>query len=52
MEANKSDCEKCIRIAKEAASRKDYEKAVKFIEKAHRLYPNELAKSKHPTIQN
>ena len=45
MEANRNDCEKCIRIARDAASKGDYEKAIKFAEKAERLYPNEVAKS-------
>ncbi len=51
MEANKSDCEKCIRIAKEAALNNDFEKAIKFVEKAQRLYPNDIAKSKHMLIK-
>jgi len=42
MEANKSDAEKCIRIAKEAAGSGDYEKAIKFLNKAHKLYPSEV----------
>lgn len=41
MEANKSDCEKCVRIAQNAASSGDYEKAIKFLNKAHKLYPSE-----------
>lgn len=45
MEANKNDCEKCIRIARAAASNDDFEKAIKFAEKAERLYSNELAKT-------
>jgi len=39
MEANKSDCEKCIRIAQTAAGIGDYEKAIKFLNKAQKLYP-------------
>lgn len=42
MEANKSDCEKCIRIAKSAADSGDYEKAIKFLGKAQKLYPSDF----------
>jgi DnaJ family protein B protein 12 len=45
MDANKSECEKCIRIAKNAALESDWEKACKFLEKSIRLYPTELAKT-------
>jgi DnaJ homolog subfamily B member 12 len=45
MEANKSDCEKCIRLAQTALATNDYEKAIKFLEKAERLYPNEKSKN-------
>ena len=41
MEANKSDAEKCIRIAQNAANSGDYEKAIKFLTKAQKLYPSE-----------
>lgn len=41
MEANKSDCEKCIRIAQTAAGVGDYDKAHKFLDKAQKLYPSE-----------
>ena len=44
MEANKSECEKCIKIAQIAFNNKDKEKAIKFLNKALRLYPNEYAK--------
>lgn len=42
MEANKSDCEKCIKIAQTAASTGDYQKAIKFLGKAEKLYPSEV----------
>lgn len=42
MEANKSDCEKCIKIAQTAASTGDYQKALKFLNKAEKLYPSEI----------
>jgi len=41
MEANKSDCEKCIRIAQTAATTGDYTKALKFLTKAQKLYPSD-----------
>lgn len=41
MEANKSDCEKCIRIAQNAANSGDYEKGIKFLNKAQKMYPSE-----------
>jgi hypothetical protein len=44
MEANKSECEKCIKIAQIALNNKDKEKSIKFLNKALRLYPNEYAK--------
>lgn len=44
MEANKPECEKCIKIAQAAMSEGNYEKAIKFLEKSNRLYPNDLAK--------
>ncbi len=44
MEANKSECEKCIKIAQIAFNNKDKEKSIKFLNKALRLYPNEYAK--------
>lgn len=43
MEANKNDCDACISIAREAANKNDYEKAVRFLTKSMRLYPTELA---------
>ena len=46
MEANKSECEKCIRIAQNAIVNEDYEKASKFLLKAQKLYPNEQVNSK------
>ncbi len=44
MEANKSECEKCITIAKKAAQENDYSKAIRFLEKSIRLYPTDSAK--------
>ena len=46
MDANKSECEKCIRIATSAAQETNYERAIKFLEKSIKLYPTEKAKSK------
>ena len=45
MEANKSECEKCIRIAQSSGSIGDYEKAIKFLAKAQKLYPSEQVNS-------
>lgn len=41
MEANKSEAEKCIRIAQTAASSNDFDKAIKFLNKGYKLYPSE-----------
>jgi DnaJ family protein B protein 12 len=41
MEANKSECEKCLLIAKRAAADQDFGKAIRFIEKSIRLYPTD-----------
>jgi hypothetical protein len=46
MEANKSECETCIRIAQRAIAAEEYEKANKFLLKAQKLYPSELVNSK------
>lgn len=45
MEANKIEAEKCLLIAKEAGSKGNYEKAIRFVEKSLKLYPNEIAES-------
>jgi hypothetical protein len=45
MEANKLDSEKCIHLASQYASKGEYEKAVRFIEKSVKLYPTEKAQS-------
>lgn len=50
MEANKSECEKCIRIAQNAIASKDYEKANKFLSKAQKLYPSELVNNMQKEI--
>jgi DnaJ family protein B protein 12 len=42
MEANKSEAEKCIQIAKRAAASSDFSKAIKFLHKAKQLYPTEF----------
>ncbi|KAL5019247.1 hypothetical protein ScPMuIL_004969 [Solemya velum] len=44
MEGNKDESEKCIRIAQRCMSDGDKEKALKFLEKAERLYPSQKAK--------
>ena len=45
MDANKSECEKCIRIALAAAQENNYEKAIKFLEKSIKLFPNKSSPS-------
>ena len=44
MEGNKDDGNKCIRIAERCIDSGDYEKALKFLNKAERLYPTQKAK--------
>lgn len=44
MEANKTDSERCLSIAKNEAASGNYEKAVRFCEKSIKLYPSEYAK--------
>ncbi|XP_035273363.1 dnaJ homolog subfamily B member 14 [Anguilla anguilla] len=44
MEGNRDEAEKCINIAIKAAEAGDKEKALKFLNKAEKLYPTEKAK--------
>ncbi|KAG7461760.1 hypothetical protein MATL_G00194540 [Megalops atlanticus] len=44
MEGNKDEAEKCIRIATNALGVGDKEKALKFLNKAEKLYPTDKAK--------
>lgn len=51
MEGNRDEAEKCINIALKCLEAGDKEKAVKFLNKAEKLYPTEKAKGKelqHP----
>ena len=43
-EANKDDSERCIAIALQAIKSGNVEKAIRFLERSDRLYPNDRAK--------
>lgn len=45
MDSNKDEAERCIKIALNAISNNDQEKARRFLEKAQRLFPMDKAKS-------
>ncbi len=44
MEGNRDEAEKCITIATKALEAGDEEKALKFLNKAEKLYPTSKAK--------
>ena len=44
MEGNKDESLKCINIARRCIEAGHYDKAVKFLNKAERLYPSKSAK--------
>ena len=44
MEGNRDDSEKCLRVAEKYLRAGDKEKALKFLNKAERLYPSKRAK--------
>ena len=44
MDGNKDEGEKCLRIAEKYIRAGDRDKAVKFLQKAERLYPSARAK--------
>lgn len=46
MEGNRDEAEKCINIATKALEAGDKDKAVKFLNKAEKLYPTGRAKGK------
>lgn len=46
MEGNRDEAEKCIHIATIALEDGDKEKALRFLNKAEKLYPTDKAKSK------
>lgn len=46
MEGNRDEAEKCINIATKALEAGDKEKALRFLNKAEKLYPTDRAKSK------
>ena len=45
MEGNKDDSEKCINLALNYIKAGDKEKAIKFLNKANKLYPSKTATS-------
>lgn len=45
MDSNKDEAERCIKIALNAISNNQQDKARKFLDKAQRLFPTEQAKS-------
>lgn len=46
MEGNRDEAEKCIHIATKSLEAGDKEKALRFLNKAEKLYPTDKAKSK------
>ena len=52
MEANKSESEKCIQVALRAVRANDYEKALKFLNKAKQLYPSPQIDGNHFSISS
>ncbi len=50
MDGNKDDSEKCLRLAEKYIRLGDKEKAIKFLNKAERLYPSRRAKGKDPSM--
>lgn len=52
MEGNKDDCEKCINIAIKCVQAGDKEKAVRFLNKAQRLYPTKKGEALLYSLQN
>lgn len=44
MEGNRDEAEKCIKIATKALEAGDKDKALKFLNKAQKLYPTDKAK--------
>lgn len=47
MEVNRDEAERCIEIATAALTNNEPEKALRFLEKAQRLFPTEKAKGKN-----
>lgn len=50
MEGNRDEAEKCIHIATKALEAGDKEKALRFLNKAEKLYPTDKAKSKDTNV--
>ncbi|XP_072050937.1 dnaJ homolog subfamily B member 12-like isoform X2 [Amphiura filiformis] len=52
MEGNRDDSEKCLNIALKSLQAGDKEKAIRFLNKAQRLYPTKKAEALLTTLQN
>ncbi|XP_071508928.1 dnaJ homolog subfamily B member 12-like [Diadema antillarum] len=52
MEGNRDESEKCVRIALKASAAGDREKAIKFLQKAHKLYPSRKVEELIERMQN
>lgn len=52
MEGNKDESERCMAIAEQSLSKKEFDKAVKFAQKADQLYSTEVTKSKRKKNEN
>lgn len=50
MEGNRDEAEKCMHIATKALEAGDKEKALRFLNKAEKLYPTDKAKSKGTNV--
>ena len=50
MEGNRDDSEKCIKIALNHIKSGDKDKAIKFLNKANKLYPSKTATSLYTNI--
>jgi hypothetical protein len=50
MESNKDESDRCINLAKKHIDTGDLDKAVKFLQKAERLFPSQRAKGLSFTV--
>lgn len=50
MDSNKDEAERCIKIALNAITKNEQEKAKRFLEKAQRLFPTDKAKSRSTCV--
>lgn len=47
MDGNKDESERCIDIARSKIATKNYTEALRFLKKADKLYPSEVAKGEY-----